>query len=141
MRWKRHVEKLLKVANAEVILMKYLGDGLLMQTLPSLFCPHADKLTTPQRILVAVHLIQSPAVSHSISSFVLSVTQLLWPSTCDTVTFLSVLQLRTLATSNNISKEIIIQFKVHPASYPIGTGVLSPGVKRGRYVTLTTHPI
>jgi hypothetical protein len=28
----------------------------------------------------------------------------------------------------------------HPASYPMGTGVLSPGVKRGRGVTLTTHP-
>jgi hypothetical protein len=27
-----------------------------------------------------------------------------------------------------------------PASYPMGTGVLSPGVKRGRDVTLTTHP-
>jgi len=26
------------------------------------------------------------------------------------------------------------------ASYPVGTGVLSPGVKRGRGVTLTTHP-
>jgi hypothetical protein len=28
----------------------------------------------------------------------------------------------------------------HPASYPMGTVVLSPGVKRGRGVTLTTHP-
>jgi hypothetical protein len=28
----------------------------------------------------------------------------------------------------------------HPASYTMGTGVLSPGVKRGRDVTLTTHP-
>jgi hypothetical protein len=28
----------------------------------------------------------------------------------------------------------------HSASCPIGTGVLSPGVKRGRDVTLTTHP-
>jgi hypothetical protein len=28
----------------------------------------------------------------------------------------------------------------HPASYPMGTGGLSPGVKRGRGVTLTTHP-
>jgi hypothetical protein len=27
---------------------------------------------------------------------------------------------------------------VHPASYPMGTGVLSRGVKRGRSVTLTT---
>jgi hypothetical protein len=28
----------------------------------------------------------------------------------------------------------------HPASYLMGTGVLSQGVKRGRGVTLTTHP-
>jgi hypothetical protein len=28
----------------------------------------------------------------------------------------------------------------HPASCPMATGVLSPGVKRGRGVTLTTHP-
>jgi hypothetical protein len=28
----------------------------------------------------------------------------------------------------------------HPASCTMGTGVLSPGVKRGRCVTLTTHP-
>jgi hypothetical protein len=28
----------------------------------------------------------------------------------------------------------------HPASYPMGTGALSPGIKRGRGVTLTTHP-
>jgi hypothetical protein len=28
----------------------------------------------------------------------------------------------------------------HPASCPIGTRVLSPGLKRGRGVTLTTHP-
>jgi hypothetical protein len=30
--------------------------------------------------------------------------------------------------------------RAHPASYPMGTGVLSPWVKRGRGVTLTTHP-
>jgi hypothetical protein len=30
--------------------------------------------------------------------------------------------------------------EAHPASYPVGTGVPSPGVKRGRGVTLTTHP-
>jgi hypothetical protein len=30
--------------------------------------------------------------------------------------------------------------EAHPASYPTGKGVLSPGVKRGRDVTLTTHP-
>jgi hypothetical protein len=28
----------------------------------------------------------------------------------------------------------------HPASCTMGTGVLSPGLKRGRSVTLTTHP-
>jgi hypothetical protein len=28
----------------------------------------------------------------------------------------------------------------HPASCTMGTGVLSPGVKRGRSVMLTTHP-
>jgi hypothetical protein len=28
----------------------------------------------------------------------------------------------------------------HRASYPMGTGVLSPEVKRGRGVMLTTHP-
>jgi hypothetical protein len=28
----------------------------------------------------------------------------------------------------------------HPVSYPMGTGVLSQGVKRGRGVMLTTHP-
>jgi hypothetical protein len=28
----------------------------------------------------------------------------------------------------------------HPASCTMGTGVLSPGVKRGRVLTLTTHP-
>jgi hypothetical protein len=28
----------------------------------------------------------------------------------------------------------------HPASYPMGTGGSFPGVKRGRGVTLTTHP-
>jgi hypothetical protein len=30
--------------------------------------------------------------------------------------------------------------EAHPASYPMGTGALSLGVKRGRGVTLTTHP-
>jgi hypothetical protein len=29
----------------------------------------------------------------------------------------------------------------HPASYTMGTGALSPGVKRGRGVMLTTHPL
>jgi hypothetical protein len=28
----------------------------------------------------------------------------------------------------------------HPVSYPMRTGVFSPGVKRGLGVTLTTHP-
>jgi hypothetical protein len=30
--------------------------------------------------------------------------------------------------------------EAHPASYPMGTVGFSPGVKRGRGVTLTTHP-
>jgi hypothetical protein len=29
----------------------------------------------------------------------------------------------------------------HPASCIMGTGVISPGLKRGRGVTLTSHPI
>jgi hypothetical protein len=31
--------------------------------------------------------------------------------------------------------------KAHPASYPMGTGGRFPGVKRGRGVTVTTHPV
>jgi hypothetical protein len=31
--------------------------------------------------------------------------------------------------------------EAHPASYPMGAWVLSPGVKRGQVVTLTTHSI
>jgi hypothetical protein len=31
--------------------------------------------------------------------------------------------------------------EAHPASYPISNGVLSQGIKRGRGVTLTNHPI
>jgi hypothetical protein len=31
--------------------------------------------------------------------------------------------------------------EAHPASYPMGNGGVSPGVKRGRGVTMTTHPI
>jgi hypothetical protein len=31
-------------------------------------------------------------------------------------------------------------YEVHPASYPMDTGVLSPGLKSGRGVTLTLHP-
>jgi hypothetical protein len=30
--------------------------------------------------------------------------------------------------------------EVYPASYPMGTGDPFPGIKRGRRVTLTTHP-
>jgi hypothetical protein len=30
--------------------------------------------------------------------------------------------------------------EAYPASYPMGTEGLSPGIKRGRGVTLTTHP-
>jgi hypothetical protein len=31
--------------------------------------------------------------------------------------------------------------EAHPASYPMGTGGPTTGVKRGRGVTLATHPI
>jgi hypothetical protein len=34
-----------------------------------------------------------------------------------------------------------ISSEAHPAFYPMGTEVLSQGVKRGRDVTLTTHLI
>jgi hypothetical protein len=47
------------------------------------------------------------------------------------------------AESKDISSSLCIQTDsgAHPASYPVGTGGPYPGVKRGRGVTLTTHPI
>jgi hypothetical protein len=46
------------------------------------------------------------------------------------------------AEAEEFSSSLCVQTssQVHPASYPTGTGVLSLGVKRGRGVTLTTHP-
>jgi hypothetical protein len=43
----------------------------------------------------------------------------------------------------NISSSLCVQTGsgAHPASCTIGTGGPFPGVKRGRVVTLTTHPI
>jgi hypothetical protein len=52
---------------------------------------------------------------------------------------------RSSAGAEDFPSSLCVQigFEVHPASYPIGTGggVLSPGVKRGRGVTLMTHSI
>jgi hypothetical protein len=43
----------------------------------------------------------------------------------------------------NFSSSLCVQTSSedHPVSYPMGTGILPPGVKCGRGVTLTTHPI
>jgi hypothetical protein len=48
---------------------------------------------------------------------------------------------RSPAEAKNSSSVLCVQTssEARPASYPIGTGVLSLGVKRGRGVTLTTH--
>jgi hypothetical protein len=42
----------------------------------------------------------------------------------------------------DFSSSLCIQIgsEAHPASCPMGTGGAFPGVKRGRVVTLTTHP-
>jgi hypothetical protein len=42
----------------------------------------------------------------------------------------------------NLSSRLCVQTgsATHPTSCTMGTGVLSPGLKRGRGVTLTTHP-
>jgi hypothetical protein len=49
---------------------------------------------------------------------------------------------RSPAEEKDLSSSICVQTSSgpHPASYPVGTGVFSPRVKRGRSVTLTTHP-
>jgi hypothetical protein len=50
---------------------------------------------------------------------------------------------RSLADTKDFSSRLRVQTgsEAHLASYPMGTGgVLFPGVKRGRGVTLTTHP-
>jgi hypothetical protein len=57
--------------------------------------------------------------------------------------------LRSLAAAKDFSSSLCVQTgsEAHPASYPIGKAPLSneyreslPGVKRGRGVTLITHP-
>jgi hypothetical protein len=47
----------------------------------------------------------------------------------------------TPAETKDFSSSLCVQTssEAHPASYPMGTEVLSRGVKRGRGVTLTTH--
>jgi hypothetical protein len=49
---------------------------------------------------------------------------------------------RSPAGAKDISYSLCVQTGsgAHPASCTMGTGVLSPGVKRERGVTLTTHP-
>jgi hypothetical protein len=49
---------------------------------------------------------------------------------------------RSPAGAEDFSSSLCVQTGsgAHPASCPMGTGVLSPEVKRGRGVTLTTHP-
>jgi hypothetical protein len=45
------------------------------------------------------------------------------------------------AEAKDFSSSLYVQTssEAHPAFYPVGTEVLSPGVKRGRGVTLITH--
>jgi hypothetical protein len=49
---------------------------------------------------------------------------------------------RSQAGGKDFSSSLCVQTGsgAHPASCPMGTGVLSLGVKRGRGVILTTHP-
>jgi hypothetical protein len=49
---------------------------------------------------------------------------------------------RSPAGAKDFSSRLCVQTGsgAHPASCTMGTGILSPGVKRGRGVTLTTHP-
>jgi hypothetical protein len=50
---------------------------------------------------------------------------------------------RSPAEAVDFSSSLCVQtsFGAHSASYPMGTGGPFPGVKSGRGVTLTTHPI
>jgi hypothetical protein len=50
---------------------------------------------------------------------------------------------RSPAGAKDFSSNLCVQTGsgAHPASCTMGTGVLSPGVKRGRGVMLTTHPL
>jgi hypothetical protein len=51
-------------------------------------------------------------------------------------------EIRSPAVAKDFSSRLCVQTGsgARPASCAMGTGVLSPGVKRGRGVTLTTHP-
>jgi hypothetical protein len=54
-----------------------------------------------------------------------------------------VIEVRSPTGAEDFSSSPFVQTgsEAHPASYPIGTGGSFPrGVKRGRGVTLTTHP-
>jgi hypothetical protein len=50
---------------------------------------------------------------------------------------------RSPAEAKDFSSSLCVQTgsRAHPASCTVGTGVLSPGVKRGRGVRLATHPL
>jgi hypothetical protein len=52
------------------------------------------------------------------------------------------IEVRSPTGAEDFSSSLCVQIGsgAHPASYSMGTGVLSLGVKRGRGVTLTTHP-
>jgi hypothetical protein len=52
------------------------------------------------------------------------------------------IEVRSPTGAENFSSSLCVQTGsgAHPASYQMGTGVISPGIKRGRGVTLTTHP-
>jgi hypothetical protein len=51
------------------------------------------------------------------------------------------IQVRSPAEAKDFSFSLCVQngSGAHPVSCPVGTGVLSKGVKRGRAMTLTTH--
>jgi hypothetical protein len=53
-----------------------------------------------------------------------------------------VIGVRSPAGAEDFSSNLCVQTGsgAHPASRKMGTGVLSPGVNRGRVVMLTTHP-
>jgi hypothetical protein len=52
------------------------------------------------------------------------------------------IEVRSSAGAKDFSSSLCVKtgFGAHPASCTVGTGVLSPGLKLGRGVTLTTHP-
>jgi hypothetical protein len=55
---------------------------------------------------------------------------------------IGVIEVRSPTGAEDFSSSPCVQTGsgAHPASYPMVAGVLSPGVKRGRGVTLTTYP-